>query len=133
MTSTPTDPGGLPREVSNLLQRHVESMEQAEVLLTLAKTTGPVRAEDVARELRIETAPVVAALDHLVSCNLAQRDPSAVHAYQYAPGSTELADAVKALAVAYNTRPVTLIKAIYARPSAIQSFADAFRIRKPGE
>lgn len=103
------------------------------MLLALAKTTGPVRADDIARELRIEPAPVLAALDHFVSCHLAKKDSSALNTYHFAPGSTELADAVKALAVAYNTRPVTLVKAIYARPSAIQSFADAFRLRKQGE
>ena len=37
--------------------------------------------------------------------------------------------AVEEFAATYNARPVTLIRAIYARPSPLQSFADAFRLR----
>jgi hypothetical protein len=33
--------------------------------------------------------------------------------------------------VAYNERPVTLVRLVYQPPSPAQSFADAFRIRKP--
>ena len=50
--------------------------------------------------------------------------------YRYRPES-ELAPQVEKLAVAYNQRPVTLIRVIYAfRDSSIKSFADAFRLRK---
>ena len=50
--------------------------------------------------------------------------------YRYRPES-ELAPQVERLAVAYNQRPVTLIRVIYAfRDSSIKSFADAFRLRK---
>jgi hypothetical protein len=47
---------------------------------------------------------------------------------QYRPGSGNLAALVRALAQAYNERPVTLIRMIYAlRDPRIKSFADAFR------
>ena len=129
--TTPIDPSGLPGEVTDLLLRHVESMEQTEVLLALSRKSGPVRAGEIARELRISENNVVAAMDHFVQCNLAVRDGSS--AYRFAPSTPALAQAVTALDTAYNTRPVTLVKAIYARPStAVQSFADAFRLRKPG-
>jgi hypothetical protein len=50
--------------------------------------------------------------------------------YRYRPES-ELAPQVEKLALAYNQRPVTLIRVIYAfRDSSIKSFADAFRLRK---
>ena len=50
--------------------------------------------------------------------------------YQYLPGA-EQARFVETLAQAYSQRPVTLIRVIYAlRDSKIQSFADAFKLRK---
>ena len=50
---------------------------------------------------------------------------------QYRPGSKALDANVGTLAQAYRERPVTLIRVIYAlRDSRIQSFADAFRLRR---
>ena len=51
--------------------------------------------------------------------------------YRYRPASPELAAQVATLAQAYEQRPVTLIRLIYAlRDTRIRSFADAFRLRK---
>jgi hypothetical protein len=30
----------------------------------------------------------------------------------------------------YNARPVTLVRAVYARPSPVKTFAEAFRLRR---
>jgi hypothetical protein len=50
---------------------------------------------------------------------------------QYRPGSAALDAHVRRLEQAYRERPVTLIRVIYAlRDSSIQSFADAFRLRR---
>jgi hypothetical protein len=50
---------------------------------------------------------------------------------QYRPASNALDANVRKLAQAYRERPVTLIRVIYAlRDSRIQSFADAFRLRR---
>jgi hypothetical protein len=50
---------------------------------------------------------------------------------QYSPGWGELDGYVRTLAQAYNERPVTLIRVIYAlRDSKIQSFADAFKLKR---
>jgi hypothetical protein len=50
---------------------------------------------------------------------------------QYRPGFTALDAHVRTLEQAYRERPVTLIRVIYAlRDSSIQSFADAFRLRR---
>ena len=50
---------------------------------------------------------------------------------QYKPGSEELGGHVRTLEQAYRERPVTLIRVIYAlRDSRIQSFADAFKLRR---
>jgi hypothetical protein len=50
---------------------------------------------------------------------------------QYRPGFGELEERVRTLAQAYSERPVTLIRVIYAlRDSKIQSFADAFKLKR---
>jgi hypothetical protein len=50
---------------------------------------------------------------------------------QYRPGFAALDAHVRTLDQAYRERPVTLIRVIYAlRDSNIQSFADAFKLRK---
>ena len=50
---------------------------------------------------------------------------------QYRPGNATLEGHVQTLEQAYRERPVTLIRVIYAlRDSSIQSFADAFRLRR---
>ena len=50
--------------------------------------------------------------------------------YEFKPDDT-LADAVALLAEMYNTKPVTLVRAIYDRPThVIQQFADAFKLRR---
>jgi hypothetical protein len=50
---------------------------------------------------------------------------------QYRPAAAELDGHVRTLAQAYTERPVTLIRVIYAlRDSKIQSFADAFKLKR---
>jgi hypothetical protein len=50
---------------------------------------------------------------------------------QYRPAHTGLEGHVRKLDQAYKERPVTLIRVIYAlRDSSIQSFADAFRLKR---
>jgi hypothetical protein len=50
---------------------------------------------------------------------------------QYRPAFAALEAHVRILAQAYSERPVTLIRVIYAlRDSSIQSFADAFKLKR---
>ena len=57
---------------------------------------------------------------------------ASVHqSYQYRPANETLQSYVNTLAQAYEERPVTLIRIIYAlRDGKIRSFADAFRLSK---
>ena len=66
----------------------------------------------------------------LLSSQLVQR---AGDACRYAPAS-DMIPTIDELAEMYRTKPVTLVRALYDRPArAVQSFADAFRLRKPGD
>ena len=124
---------GLSPALEALVAHHLDSMEQAEVLLLLRKHAGRSwTPEAAAGELRIDPGSVAQRLGRLEAGGLAAREPGG--GYRYAPRTAALGSAVDELAAAYNERPVTLVRLIYSRPqapSAIQSFADAFRIRKP--
>jgi len=61
---------------------------------------------------------------------IAETDESPAR-YRFEAESPELASDVKQLLAAYNTQPVTLIRAIYDSRTPLASFADAFRLRKP--
>src|SRR6185436_3521702 len=103
------------------LQACVPSVQAAELLLQIA--AGPeaeVRPRD-AGEAKILQA------FHAGGLVMASVD----QAYQYRPANGTLQRHVQTLGKAYEERPVTLIRIIYAlRDSKIRSFADAFRVRK---
>jgi hypothetical protein len=124
----------LPTPVLELVARSLASMEQIEALLLLHRTADTAWSpDDVAREMQIQPAAARTALAALAAERLASHVPATSGsdgAFQYSPETAALRAAVDQLVVAYNTRPVTLIKALYSRPpKAVTSFADAFRIR----
>ena len=125
----------IPGEVRQLLARHLHTMEQVEVLLLLARSAArSLGVDEIKRELRLEaTADLSRTLSRLEASGLVAVDAGPPARYRYAPASAEARSAVELLAVAYNERPVTLVRMIYDRPSPVQSFADAFRLRKDGD
>lgn len=123
----------LPQDVRDLLGRHLATMEHVEVLLALAGDEARSwNADEVAAVTHTPVASVTARLEELVAGGFASPSTSdGTRTYRYSPGTAEMRSAVRSLEEMYRTKPVTLIKAIYERPaSAVQSFADAFRIRK---
>lgn len=124
----------LPPAVLELINRYLPSHDHVEVLLRLAAEPDRRFTSDaLLAELRVSRLVLETCLADLESAGLVGRDPSD-GMWRYSPRFDALREGVKELAVAYNERPVTLVRAIYARPATpIQSFADAFRIRKPGD
>lgn len=124
----------LPAEVLALIRGPIASMAHAEALLFLrrvAPEAGSLSA--VAAGAQIASAATARrCLDELTAAALLVTDGP--DAYRYAPNTDEARRAVDALADMYNTKPVTLIRAIYSRPATpvtpVQSFADAFRLRR---
>jgi len=110
------------------LQSHIASVDAAEVLLLLYRNAerdwspaevlarlGPVLSEAEVRKI----------LDELRAKGCLSES------YRYLPSSPEVAEHVKTLAMAYEERPVTLFRLIYAlRQTGLQALADAFRIRR---
>ena len=90
--------------------------------------------------MRSSPALVAAALADLETARLVELVPgTSDEQYRYRSGDATADADVAALREEYERRPVTLIRAMYERPaspappSAAQAFADAFRVRPPGE
>jgi hypothetical protein len=122
----------IPREVRDLVIRQLHSMEEIEVLLLLSGeaaglTIGEIRARLRLPESELPLPSLARLLGHrLIRCD----DTSGVSRYSYAVTDPTIRRTVDLLRVAYNERPVTLVRLVYNRPSSAQSFADAFRLRK---
>jgi hypothetical protein len=124
----------LPREVRELVWRRLGSMEEIEVLLLLSRESRALTVDEIRAAVRLPASDVpMSSVTRLVDAELiAAENTGNVVRFRYAPATSELRRAVDLLAVAYNERPVTLVRLVYNRPSAAQSFADAFRIKKDG-
>ena len=125
----------LPAEVLALIRGPIASMAHAETLLYLRRAAPDSRAiAAIAAEAQIASLDVArTCADELVAAGLVAT--TGPQEYAYAPASVDRRRAVDALADMYNTKPVTLIRAIYGRPAtpaptSVQAFADAFRLRR---
>lgn len=123
------------KEAQAFIAEHVTSAEQLEVLLLLHGNpdTGFTAAEV---SQRVYTVPAAATLrlEQLVLAGLLSSDGAADPHYRYAPRSPRLAERVDSLARAYRADRVGVIRFIFEKPvDPLRSFADAFRIKKPGE
>ena len=116
--------------VQQFVLRHIDSIEQLEVLLLLR--AHPDRAyspEEVSRELRTAPASAGHRLASLAQGGLLAEDPPG--AYGSAPKTPDLDAAAGELAEAYAVRRIAVTTLIYSRPlDQVRTFADAFRIRE---
>jgi predicted transcriptional regulator len=128
-------PEAIPSAVQTLLREHIQSIAQMEVLLRLREY--PTVAESVpelSEKLYTPESMTFSLLEGLKVVGLVERVDGSEPRYVYSPKSSELAHTVDQLADLYQQRRVTIISLIYANPvKHLQDFADAFRIRKPGE
>ena len=120
------------RATRDLIDAHIASMDHVQALLYVREQTDPPLASEVAAGIGLDDKVVGAALRELVAGGLLVEEAGSGR-YRYAPRPDAEERAVEELATLYQTRPVTLVRALYDRPSiALRSFADAFRLRKPG-
>lgn len=120
-------------EFCQFIQANIPAVDAAELLLFLADRPDLAwDLPDVLRKLRpsvnITDADAERYVEGFVSRGLLARAEG--RKVQYRPEAPEAAH-VRTLAQAYEERPVTLIRVIYAlRDQKIRTFADAFRLRK---
>lgn len=122
----------LPYEVLDLIQRCLPTMEHVELLLALAREEPrSFTPTELATETKSNVAGTHARLQELTRAGLLVCDDGPEgDRYRFAPARPLLRRGTEELRRMYTTRPVSLVRAIYERPpSAIRSFADAFRIR----
>lgn len=116
------------------LQTTVPAVDAAELLLLLRRIPErSAAAAELAAQLRpsvpITEAEATRFLEIFQAKRMIAMEPNG--RAQYRPASEELRMYGDMLALAYKERPVTLIRMIYAlRDSRIQTFADAFQLRK---
>lgn len=121
-------------EFCRFIQTVLPSVDAAELLLLLFDHTDTWWAPAVlAARLRpasnISDADAVRHLEHFQARGLIAIGPD--KRVQFRPADEALHEQVRTLARAYKERPVTLIRMIYAlRDTKIQSFADAFKLRR---
>ncbi len=114
------------------MRRHIQSLEQLEVLLLLHRQ--PERAwtaSEVYDVVRSSQASITARLHAFTADGFLVTAPGPPPTFRFSPQDQNLRAAVDETATAYQTRRVRIIEAIFA-PAAdpVQSFADAFKLRK---
>jgi DNA-binding IclR family transcriptional regulator len=114
-----------------LVSHHLTTMDHVALLLALRDVPASAHSvEELAQRTRMDAGVVRRVLVELISARLVG---GAADAFRYDP-ARDVEPAIEELAELYRTRPVSLVRAIYERPSrAVQSFADAFRLRKEEE
>jgi hypothetical protein len=120
----------LTRELRDLIERHLGSLDEIEVLVCAFRQRG--QAQTPAEFAAAAGKPVSGVTEHLEQ--LVARGFLLRHEqegkFSYPQRDSAVDEAVEQLVRMYEQRPVTLIKALYDRPStAVLSFADAFRLR----
>jgi hypothetical protein len=121
-------------EFCRFLRAAVPSVDAAELLLFLSRERGRWWSP---QEAAAALQPVTSTSESDVARYFATFQAGGLVALgpdkrvQYRPADAGLDEHVHTLEQAYRERPVTLIRVIYAlRDSSIQSFADAFRLRR---
>ena len=122
--------GSLSPELRQFIARHIQSVEQVEILCLLSSAPGRTwTVPEVFRQIQSSERSVAETLTGFVKLELVTLELES--RYRYAPKTEELAQAAAALVAAYRERRVAVIEAIYTRPTEpLQNFAEAFRLRK---
>ncbi len=118
----------VPTDAQDLITKHIHSVAQLEVLLDLRRAgDDPVTVESVAHKHKVGGDMARDLLADLEGRGFLRETEAG---FTYSP-SGSLARQVDALANAYQSYRVSIINLIFSKPSeGVQSFADAFRLRK---
>lgn len=125
-------PDDFSSDVKQFIDQHIESLAQLEALLLLKQE--PERswnAEEIAKALYVPAELAETLLAEFVRRGFAKVTPSPPVCYSYGPSDEKLNDLIGQVATAYQDRRVAIISLIYSKPlNKVQTFADAFRLRK---
>ncbi len=125
----------LPDDVVRFLNRHIDSVEQLEVLLLLHRAAESAwTAEMVAAALYTQPASAARRLAALYGDGLIEQVAGQDRAYRYVPYSSDAGEMISTLADTYRERRVAVVTAIASKPMEnVRAFSDAFRLRRKEE
>jgi DNA-binding MarR family transcriptional regulator len=123
-----------PTELEQFLAQQIESLAELEALLLIRKQPEHQwNCDDMSRQLYITADMCAGLLAELERRGFLRRVPDTDGSYQYHPASPDLDRLLGELAALYQERRVAVITQIYSRPvKKVQTFADAFRLRREG-
>lgn len=123
---------GLPPEVGKFISQYVDSVEQLELLMLLARSGGRSwTADDIATTLGLSPASVARNLEALASRELLSTTQGPPTSYRYAPATAALRADVQKLADAYRDHRTAVINRVASKfLDRIREFSDAFKIKK---
>lgn len=124
----------IPPTLSDFISRYIHSVEHLEILLLVNRDPNQQwTVNRVYDEILSTPHSVARRLEDLAGHGLIRRVAEPVEYYQACTDET-LMPQISQLADSYRRTPVRVVEEIYRRKStAAQSFADAFRIKKPGQ
>lgn len=124
----------LPSDVRQFIAHQIESVAQLETLLLVRRDSQRLwNAEELARQLYISEKMCSDMLDDLERRRYLVRDPVS-KSVRYECADPEADAILAALEDLYRERRVAIISEIHSNPvSKVQTFADAFRLRKDGQ
>ena len=117
-------------DLQNFIRRTIRSVWALEVLLALRREAQRTwSAQELNAELRSRLGLITEILAGLQQSGLVREERPG--AYRYAPASGDLDNLSAQLEEAYATRPFLVLETILsATDSRIQTFADAFKVKK---
>jgi hypothetical protein len=125
---------GFTPELEQFIAQHIESLAVLEALLLMQKE--PQRRWDcgeLSRLLYITPDMCGGMIGDLEQRGFIRHIPDTDGTYQYQPANPDFDRLLGELAAIYQERRVAVITQIYSRPQKkIQTFADAFRLRREG-
>lgn len=125
-------PDDVSPELRNFIAEQIGSIAQLELLLLLAADPGKTwNADEAAAALYVTPDAAYGFLEGMRVRGLLEAVPQSQN-FRFAPQKSEWISLVAELAQLYKTRRLTVIDLIYSHPvDKLQSFADAFRFRRP--
>lgn len=118
-------------EFQTFINKHINSVEQIEVLLILRANPDRVwTVDEISAIMRSSPNSIRSRLEGLAARGLC----AAVEAQGYRYAASGRLDAmVEQLAAEYAHRRFSVIELVFSRPDAARTFADAFRLREEDE
>jgi hypothetical protein len=119
-------------DVKQFIDRYIESLAQLEALLLMRNNPHQSwNAAEIAKSLYIPQEMAVTLLADFVRQSFITGKPASEGRYIYNANDPNLDQLVNKVASAYQERRVAIISLIYSKPLIkVQTFADAFRLRK---